>query len=383
MKKKTTLKKFIMFRYTDLKSICDYLEDMALKGWALKYMTNFTAEFERIEPHRVRYAVELLDTDSAYNSEITEKEQEYIDVCEQAGWEFVCNRKQMYIFRTESEDAPAIVSDDEDKLHNIRKGELKTYFLGWCIFLVWFFLVMLSKITGYVTIDNYFDLYYPVIRVDILIAIILIILFQIIAFIGWNIKASKAVSNDKPIPYVSLKRIKLRKWGVIIPAILLVLYFTVMIIQAENDKDYEGEIREGAEYTYDGKLMMRWDNIPITAKDFGSDKIEFNSVCGWKSFLSCHFNYMSDGNDTVIRYEIFYSKFDSLLNSYIEEMKRDEKVTEGDAASWGAEKLYLLTKKNVIVVYDDYVVYIECSDILEGEDNIIVSTFKEVFDKVS
>lgn len=387
MKEKNTLKKFMMFRYTDLKTMCEYLEDMSEKGWALKSMSSFMVEFERIELRKVRYAVELLDTVSAYSDEISENEQEYIDMCEQAGWEFVCNKRQMYIFRTEDENAPEIVSDSEDKLHNIKTGMLKSYFLWWCIFLAWFLFVLLSTVTTYWAIGSYIELSYRIMTVFILIILVLIIYVQILVFWRWSIKAKKALDNDNTIPYVNLRKIKLRKWSVVFSIFLLAVYFTGWIINLEYDELYRGEVSEGAEYTNSGLLLMKPDNIPVSVVDFGAEEANYNSSFGMISLFGSRYEYMSssDIDDLTIWYEIYYSEFDFLLNSYIDEVrqKRDTEIVETDASIWGAEKAYVDGRGNVIIVYDDYVLDCYYIDDLNSKGNNVADTFKKVFDKVN
>lgn len=220
MKEKNTLKKFISFRYTDLTAVCEYLEEMEAQGWQLVSM-GMLSEFRKCEPRKVRYAAELLESASAISNSISDKSQDYIDMCEQAGWKFICNIGKMFIFRTESETAPEIVTDSAEKLAGIKKAMLKTNLLTWFVLplIILFNLSMQLQSIGSIAVlaTQYIALATMLIYAMFYLTVIL----QITGFTKWYIKAKRAVTDGQKIPYVGLKQLRRRKLETYIPLAVL------------------------------------------------------------------------------------------------------------------------------------------------------------------
>lgn len=187
LNERENFKKLMTFRYTDLKAVCEYLEEMAAKGWELKSMRTFM-EFRKAEPRKVRYSAELLETASVYGNFVSDDSREYIDMCEQAGWEFVCNTGKMYIFRMEDENAIEIVSDNEEKLKDIKRGTLKTYFLSWFVLPV---IILLDIALNVFSIGSPVEAsYLRIFGMMLCLLVVIISIIQIISFF-YGIKRRK------------------------------------------------------------------------------------------------------------------------------------------------------------------------------------------------
>lgn len=241
MKEKNTLKKFISFRYTDLTAVCEYLEEMEAQGWQLVSM-GMLSEFRKCEPRKVRYAAELLESASAISNSISDKSQDYIDMCEQAGWEFICNIGKMFIFRTESETAPEIVTDSAEKLADIKKALLKTNFITWLILPVIMIFNFVMQVRANGSIAVLASQYIALATMLLYLLFFLTVILQIAGFIRWYVKAKSAVASGLQIPYVGLKQLRRRKLETYIPLAII----GIILLAASISGIIQGDIIMGA-----------------------------------------------------------------------------------------------------------------------------------------
>ncbi len=78
-----TLKKFRIIRPEKLENTEEYLGKMAEKGWMLQSIKGGnTFVFEKCEPKKVKFSVEIIYDGSYFDTCPTEKNEEYIDMCE-------------------------------------------------------------------------------------------------------------------------------------------------------------------------------------------------------------------------------------------------------------------------------------------------------------
>ena len=95
------------FRYCDCDAMALFLEKMAVKGWHFASW-RVGMVFERGEPRRESYAVEVFPNGSEMDLKPSEDAQEYAQYCREAGWELVDSRRKFCIFRRIKEDAAPI-----------------------------------------------------------------------------------------------------------------------------------------------------------------------------------------------------------------------------------------------------------------------------------
>ncbi|MFI3163646.1 MAG: DUF2812 domain-containing protein [Bacillota bacterium] len=110
------------------------LEREALKGWKLlKKQGKTMMKFERITPTPLKYTVTYFHEASEFNSEPTENQKVFIEMCEASGWQYICSAGQMLIFCSEKENPTPIETDEQQKLNSIHKsmkaGFLPSYYL--------------------------------------------------------------------------------------------------------------------------------------------------------------------------------------------------------------------------------------------------------------
>lgn len=119
-KKKTVLKSFDYLHCDDFAA---YLEAMAAKGW---HFTEWGAGliFEKGEPKKDVYCVEVFSEASEYDTRPEVNTQEFAEYCEAAGWHLVDAKRKFCIFKKVRLDAVDILTPEE-RLHNIAKEEKK------------------------------------------------------------------------------------------------------------------------------------------------------------------------------------------------------------------------------------------------------------------
>ena len=77
------------------------LEQMARKGWKLEQCGTFLGwKFRRIEPTELRYKVVYFPDASEFDPKPGDKQAEFMELCDQSGWEYIDHTAQMLIFCT-------------------------------------------------------------------------------------------------------------------------------------------------------------------------------------------------------------------------------------------------------------------------------------------
>ena len=106
------IKQFHTISYDNLDEVKEYLERMASSGWMLEGIEgSCRLVFKKIEPKELRFAVEIFVDGSILDTTVISSNQEFIEYCKRAGWDFVCNTGKVNVFVTENPDAAEIESD--------------------------------------------------------------------------------------------------------------------------------------------------------------------------------------------------------------------------------------------------------------------------------
>lgn len=101
-----------------------YYADMAAKGWELVKRGITYSRFQRTEPKKMRYRVEVVNLKSLEDGHLPE---EQVAVYEDCGWEYVISRGFLHIFRApEGSNAPEFYLEPEQQAATL-KGLRKQY----------------------------------------------------------------------------------------------------------------------------------------------------------------------------------------------------------------------------------------------------------------
>lgn len=115
-KKKTVFKGF---DYMHCDDFAKYLSDMAAKGWHFKEW-GLGLKFEKGEPEKVTYAVEVFTDASEYDLRPEPHTKAFAEYCEAAGWKLIDAKQKFTIFKKIQEDAVPILTPEE-RLNNVCK----------------------------------------------------------------------------------------------------------------------------------------------------------------------------------------------------------------------------------------------------------------------
>ena len=93
--------------------------DMEAKGWRLVKRGTYLSRFQRVEPSRARYRVEIYTPPFLERSVLPE---EQVAVFEDCGWEYVADQANMHIFRApEGSGAPEFYDDPAQQAATLKK----------------------------------------------------------------------------------------------------------------------------------------------------------------------------------------------------------------------------------------------------------------------
>ncbi|NBG88420.1 DUF2812 domain-containing protein [Isachenkonia alkalipeptolytica] len=96
----------------DYKAMEVYLEDMALRGWMLKETNLFYATFERTDPKKVHFTVDVFEIPKYKGEKDPVEAKEYRDLCEAAGWNYIDGKGYLQFFYSEAEKPPKPIQTD-------------------------------------------------------------------------------------------------------------------------------------------------------------------------------------------------------------------------------------------------------------------------------
>lgn len=117
--------KFAGFQFYDRDKIQDTLEAMAQKGWVLRKSGGFFWQYEKEEGKRYHVAVVYFPDATVYDPKPSEKEEFFLDLCAEDGWELKVSWGQMKIFYNERENPTPIETDPMTQVENIHKAMKK------------------------------------------------------------------------------------------------------------------------------------------------------------------------------------------------------------------------------------------------------------------
>lgn len=188
---RTTKRTFWNFQYRECDGFADYLEKQAEKGWHFKKW-HMGLVFERGEPRKTKYAVEVFPKGDERDSRPEKDAREFAEYCEAAGWELVDGQRKFCIFRQAKSDAIPIATPEE-RFENIRNAERERLYLPLFYVLV---TVLFMKIMGGDKWLLLFDIYMLILTGEFC----LISIFSILDFFAallWRWKIRRILAAGK------------------------------------------------------------------------------------------------------------------------------------------------------------------------------------------
>ena len=96
----------------DYKAMETYLEDMARKGWMLEKVGRITAKFKAIEPRNLKFYVDVFKEGGPLTPENTREAQEYRNLCQDSGWNYITSQDYLQFFYAEADSDPVPIQTD-------------------------------------------------------------------------------------------------------------------------------------------------------------------------------------------------------------------------------------------------------------------------------
>ena len=207
MKNENVIKKFISYELTDLKALEENFTEMAAEGWYIRSIRSGIFEYEKKEPAKLRYCVEIVPTADRNTNRINQKTAEYIELCRQSGWEFVCNSAEVYVFVSPDESIPVITTDGDEKLKLIKKSVRIRNALLWLIAV----LNGLSVSTHFLNYENERLMPFWIFAAVFWVSYAVILIIKSISFHRWYKNAVGNIDSGNQIEYNGKEVLKKRK----------------------------------------------------------------------------------------------------------------------------------------------------------------------------
>ena len=227
-------KKTVYFLYEpyECSALEEYFEAMAESGWLIKSINRPFLKFERIEPKKLKFSVDILNKISKYDPDDSEDALDYREYCEAAGWKYICQDKKIQVFYTEDYNSTIdIQTDEREKFKSVVKASMGNMFLYFFLVLTWGFNIKMLVYgdISYALTSNFFIFSLPLI-----FSLILIYSSKPVNFLIWVLKSRKRLRENKSIKYNNYKQVRLK--NILISSITMIYtgLFAVFILSDDN-----------------------------------------------------------------------------------------------------------------------------------------------------
>ncbi|WP_326512429.1 DUF2812 domain-containing protein [Clostridium intestinale] len=232
MRNKKTV--FFLYEPYECSALEEYFEAMAESGWLIKSINRPFLKFERIEPKKLKFSVDILNKISSYDPEDSEDALDYREYCEAAGWKYICQDKKIQVFYTEDYNkAIDIQTDEGEKFKSVVKASMGNVFSYILTVALWVLLIWISLRRG----DISYDITSNVMIATLAAVCIGIVIYvsKIMSFIIWFFKARKQVKDNKSMPYNNYKQVKVKNSLSIFYLLIWIGLYCFFLIRDESN----------------------------------------------------------------------------------------------------------------------------------------------------
>lgn len=206
------IRKMFLAGSYDLKALEEFLEEQAAKGFMFVKQRGIFYYFEKCEPKKVHFAVDVFEKASIFDTRPEAKTEEYIEYCEQCGWKFLFTNGKIQFFYTEKENPVDIQTDDELKLKIIHKNMMVTRGASWLSLVFVLLMQILSGVfrefTGANMVDQFIVFGGNLPLIIAYIGIIVSVSMEMLRYNQFYKKNKKRVQNGQKIQYVEKKKVE-------------------------------------------------------------------------------------------------------------------------------------------------------------------------------
>lgn len=200
-----TRREHIFYAFYNHTGMARHLEKMAAKGWMLdRITTNGSWRYHAIEPAKLHFAVAYFPSASDYDAAPDEDLQQFLDLCEAAGWELVARTFQMMIFCNHAENPVPLETDPVIQVENIHTAMWSSYIWGKILALGlggYWLLKVLNDLDN--SAAKTLSWYLPLLLTALTLLLVLHQGAELIAYYRWHNKAKRVAEEENrflPVP---------------------------------------------------------------------------------------------------------------------------------------------------------------------------------------
>lgn len=191
----------VLMSFYDHTGYVQRMEKLARKGWKVVGMNNFAWKLEKIEPTELHYAVTYFPDATEFDPGLSQTQEDYIALCEDAGWHMVAQLAQLVVFCSEEANPVPLETDAEMQVDTIHKAMKRSYLKGQILFVV---LAILQLLMQWSNFHSHGTLYLQnngnAVAVLCWLVVLVLSLTELINYNLWYRKAKAASADGILIP---------------------------------------------------------------------------------------------------------------------------------------------------------------------------------------
>lgn len=330
------------YSFYDRSGIAAHLEAMAAKGWQLERMSNLTWTYRRAQPQKLHYAVTYYPSGSAFDPEPNSELEEFYELCEHEGWEYVTGFAEMQIFENSRGNPTPLETDPAIELETIHKSAkrrlLTPYWILFAICVVFAFLGLGKLFTDPVyALSGLYSV--PAGVCSALCAAALAV--ELVGYYRWRSRAREAAAHGESVETKSPRR-ALRVL-LILALVALAVMLLCMFIVGDSYMRFTICVILGVYII--GSAIMRASTKLVKRR--GSSKTKTMVLSVALVFAVCFALYSAAAPTANDLGEEFYSAEEDYVNSMLTLAALVGHETPGYMPSWSKRESVLLAQRSV------------------------------------
>lgn len=118
---KETKRKLVFFAPYDYDGMINHFEEMSEAGWLIESVKGNLWKYKKIQPQKLKFAVTHFEYFTVNEAAPDNGQNEFVEICAEAGWQLTAHNKTLMVFVTDSEDTVPLETDPAVQLKNLHK----------------------------------------------------------------------------------------------------------------------------------------------------------------------------------------------------------------------------------------------------------------------
>ena len=186
--------KLEFFAPYDYDGMTSHFEQMALDGWLIVGVKGNLWKYKKIEPQKLKFAVTHFEYFTVNEAAPDNGQNEFVQMCAEAGWQLTAHNKTLMVFVTDSEDTVPLETDPAVQLRNIFKSVKPMFVLK--------NLIILSNVVSNKVMNGWDKIIAgEAIKINytyLIISLVMLVLINIdtLDYIKWHLKADAVMKEQ-------------------------------------------------------------------------------------------------------------------------------------------------------------------------------------------